>query len=79
MSKGIALAAVGLVALSGGTALAQGQIAFTDIAVGGGAGLAYNRTRSESDVLFDLLKARPKYTFGDVIFTPIKSRGPGVL
>ena len=56
-----------------------GQITFTDVAVGGGAGIDYRRQRSPSDAAFDILKAQPIHTFADLVATPVKSRGaPGV-
>ena len=54
-------------------------VTFTDIANNGGAGIAYRRTRSNADALFDAIKLRPFYALPDMAATPLKSRGaPGV-
>lgn len=63
-------------------AIAQvnGGVTFTDIAAGDGAGITYRRSRSPIEMLFDLQKQQPQYSFfDDVPLTPTKGRGsPGV-
>ena len=58
----------------------SGQITFNDIAVGGANGLAYERVRSERDVLFDAIKARGVVGIDEFALAPTQARGvPGVV
>ncbi len=60
-------------------AWADGGVVFQDIAAGGGAGLSYERVRSDSDVIWDDFRAAGVFFFPDTPNTPLKSRGaPGV-
>jgi len=56
-----------------------GGVTFTDIAAGGGAGLAYERGASESIDLFVVLTELEVFTFDDLAISPSKPHGaPGV-
>ncbi len=69
----------GLIALLLTSTNVLGQVTFTDIAAGDGAGIAYRSQKSPSDLLFDAIKADDPYTFDDLLISPLKSRGaPGV-
>lgn len=58
---------------------ADSGVTFREIADDPGRGLAYQRTQSPTELIFDQLKAQPLYTFADVLQTPIKTRGvPGI-
>jgi hypothetical protein len=56
-----------------------GGVAFQDIAAGDNAGITYRRVPSASQAIFDAFTHQPVYTFNDLPFTPLESRGmPGV-
>lgn len=62
-------------------ALADGGITYTDIAATpSSSGLAYDRTPSMRDSIFEQIKAQPQYDLStDLVVTPLKSRGaPGI-
>lgn len=59
---------------------ADGGLTYQDIAVGGGAGLVYERVPSTTEVIWDDFRAQGVFAFFDIAMTPLKSRGaPGVL
>jgi hypothetical protein len=59
--------------------LANGPVTFRDIAAGDQAGIAYRRVPSANQAIFDEFMTHPVYTFNDLPFTPLESRGmPGV-
>ena len=71
----------GLVALllAASAARGDGGVTYTDLATDTGAGLDYRRAPSPRDELFNDIKAKPLYTFQDLVLTPLKPRGaPGV-
>lgn len=78
-SRGVALLVWGFASLLLVPQIWADGVVFQDIAAGGGAGLAYSRVPSDSEVIWDGFRATGSFFFFDIGMTPLKSRGaPGV-
>jgi hypothetical protein len=75
----VLLVGVAVILVTAPPVLANGPVTFHDIAAGDQAGITYRRVPSASQAIFDELMTHPVYTFNDLPFTPLESRGmPGV-
>ena len=77
--EAVGLLMVALWLVTAPCALAEGGVSFTDVAAGGGAGLVYERTPSDSISVFNFFASLPIMTIADWPLTPLKVFGaPGV-
>jgi hypothetical protein len=78
LARLVLLGAAGLL-VAAPPALATGPVTFLDVAAGDQAGISYRRVPSATQAIFDEIQTHPFYTFADLPFTPLESRGmPGI-